>query len=224
MSRTTVMFLVAFALVAAPVLAAAQTTSNAQVGVLLGTVPPDAKVGVVAGALPPNATVGLLLNGTPATATIGTFAGALPPGARVGVLTGAIPPNATVGVLRDTVPAGATVGVTTPGFGPSIGMGEALPADRVGALESQARTHLTDHAFANTEERLRQAEALEERRLGPDSPDMAQLLDAHAALLRTKGREDTASEREDRAKAIRARNEESRRGTPSLAEQIGLAP
>jgi len=217
MSRTTVMLVVALALVAAPVLAPAQTTSNAQVGVLLGTIPPDAKVGVLAGSLPPDATVGLRLNGAPAPAT-------LPPGAKVGVLTGAIPPDATVGVLRNTTPAGAAVGVMSPGFAPNVGMGEPLPADRVGALESQARTHLTDHAFANTDERLRQSEALEERRLGPDSPDMARLLDSHAALLRTEGREDAASEKADRAREIRTRNEASRRGPPSLAEQLGLLP
>src|SRR5262249_41461336 len=70
MSRTTVMLVVALALVAAPVLAPAQTTSNAQVGVLLGTIPPDAKVGVLAGSLPPDATVGLRLNGAPAPATL----------------------------------------------------------------------------------------------------------------------------------------------------------
>jgi hypothetical protein len=63
---------------------------------------------------------------------------------------------------------------------------------------------------------------LEEQRLGRDDPEMARLLDSHAALLRTKGREDTASEMEDRARAIRKRNEEARRSAPSLAEQLGL--
>jgi hypothetical protein len=206
-----------------PLFAGAQTTtSNARVGVLAGSIPPDAKVGVLAGTLPPNATVGNLAGTLPPNATVGNLAGTLPPNGRIGVLTGVIPPGARVGVALGNAPEGATIGNLTPGFAPTTGMGEPLPADKAGALESQAKTLLTDHAFANTEERLKQSEALESQRLGPDSPEMARRLDADAALLRTKGREATASEMEERATAIRKRNEEARRSAPSLAEQIGL--
>jgi len=206
-----------------PLFAGAQTTtSNARVGVLAGSIPPDAKVGVLVGTLPPNATVGNLAGTLPPNATVGNLVGALPPNARLGVLTGVIPPDAHVGMLRDTVPPGVPIGQTTPGFEPSTGMGAPLPADLAGALEAQAKTYLTDHAFSNTEERLNQSEGLEERRLGRDSPAMADLLDSHAALLRTKDRDDSASKLEDRAKAIRKQNEEARRPAPSLAERLGL--
>jgi hypothetical protein len=199
-----------------PFLAGAQTTTNARVGVMAGSIPPDAQVGVVVGALPPNATLGNLVGAIPPNATVGTVVGTLPPNARIGAWAGVIPPDAHVGMLRDTVAPGVPIGQTTPGFSPSTGMGEPLPADLAGALDAQAKTYLTDHAFFNTEERLNQSEALEERRLGRDSPEMADLLDSHAALLRTKDRDDSAMAREDRAKAIRKRNEEARRPASPL--------
>jgi len=207
---------------ALPLLAGAQTTSNARVGVMAGSIPPDAKVGVVTGSLPPNATLGSLVGAIPPNATVGSLAGSLPPNAQVGVLTGAVPPDAHVGMLRDTVAPGIPIGQTFPGFGPTTGMGEPRPADLEGALDAQAQTHLTDHAFFNSEERFKQSEALGERRLGRDSREMADLLDSHAAQLRTQGRNDSASEREERASGIRKQNEDAQRPAPSLAESLGL--
>jgi hypothetical protein len=213
---------IVFGALALPLLAGAQTASNARVGVMAGTIPADARVGAVAGSLPPNATVGNLVGAIPPNATVGAVVGTLPPNARIGATVGVIPPDAQVGMLRNTVAPGVPIGNTFSGLEPTTGMGEPLPADLEGALDDQAKTHLRSHAFFNAEERLKQSEALAERRLGRNSPEMADLLDSHAALLRTQDRTDSASEREERARAIRKQNEEARRPAPSLGERLGL--
>ncbi len=61
--------------------------------------------------------------------------------------------------------------------------------------------------YAETEPLYQRFQAIVEKALGPEHPDVAQSLENYAALLRQTARADEAARMEARAKAIRAKAE-----------------
>ncbi len=186
---------------------ASSQSATAQVGALRGAAPPDATVGALRGAGPPDATVGALRASTSPNATIGALQGAIPPDATVGALRASTSPNATIGAFQGTVPPGAAMGALRAPLPPGTAITEQpTPLERARGEDSLANIFLLKGAIDDAESSMRTSEGIYQRELGPGHPDVAGLLESHAASLRQNGRDATAAEKETRAGKIRAKS------------------
>ncbi len=73
------------------------------------------------------------------------------------------------------------------------------------SLSNLAILYHSEGDYAGAEPLYRRSLAIKEKALGPESPDVAEVLDSYGALLREIGRADEALELETRAQAIRAK-------------------
>ena len=79
------------------------------------------------------------------------------------------------------------------------------------SLNNLGLLYLAQGKYAEAEALYQRALAILEKSLGPEHPDVAQVLENYADLLRETGRGEEASSMEARAQAIRAKQSEQDR-------------
>ncbi len=75
------------------------------------------------------------------------------------------------------------------------------------ALNNLGLLYYSQGKYAEAEPLFKRALAIEEKALGPDHPDLATTLENMADLYKKTGRLDEAKRFEERAQAIRSRNQ-----------------
>jgi len=73
------------------------------------------------------------------------------------------------------------------------------------SLSNLALLYNYEGKYSEAEPLYKRVVAIREKNLGPEHPDVAQSLDAYAALLRQAGQKADAEKMEDRARKIRAK-------------------